>query len=253
MKSPRSLYHAAVSPVHRLDGRAKLGLLLGYTVALFLVGPGWGLAALAALLAAAVGASRVPLTRVLGLGAPAYLLLAVVVACNALAGPEGAVRGAFLAVRMALLLWASCLLCLTATSTELADALGRLMAPLRRVGVPVDDVALTLSLALRLIPEVAAELAAVRDAQRARGAAFDRGSLWVRARAWGALFPPVLVGLFRQGERLGGALEARCYGLRGPDGKPMRRTRLREGAFGWRQAAVLALGWVLCAVAVALP
>ncbi len=240
-------HRAALPAGLRLDARAKLGLLLGYSVALFLVGTWAGMAAAAGLLAAAMMACAVGPRQVVALGAPAYLLLAVVVACNALAGPEGLERGLFLALRMALLLWASCLLCLAATPTELTAALGSLLGPFGRFGVPVEDVALTLTLALRFIPEVGQELAQVRDAQRCRGAALDRGPLGVRARAWGALFAPVLLGLFRRGGRVAQALDARCYGLRRPGGGPQARTRLGARPFGWRDAAVLLVGWGLCA------
>lgn len=249
----RSLYFPADSSVHRLDARVKLGLLLGYSVALFAVGTWGGMAVAAGLLAAVAAASAVPPWRVASLGAPAYLLLAVVVACNALAGPEGLATGCFLALRMALLLWASCLLCLTATSTELMGALASLLAPFGRFGAPVEDVALTLSLALRFVPEVGLELAQVRDAQRCRGAAIGAGPLPARARAWAALFSPVLLGLFRRGSRLAQALDARCYGVEGPDGRPVRRTRLGARPLGWRQGALLLAGWGLCAAAALVP
>ena len=131
--------------------------------------------------------------------------------------------------------------------TPAAAALGSLLGPFGRFGVPVEDVALTLTLALRFIPEVGQELAQVRDAQRCRGAALDRGPLGVRARAWGALFAPVLLGLFRRGGRVAQALDARCYGLRRPGGGPQARTRLGARPFGWRDAAVLLVGWGLCA------
>lgn len=250
MRFSISTYIPGSSPLHRLDARVKVLLLLAYSVTLFLVTTWWGLLASFALLAAAWAVSGVPLRRVLGCGATAYALIGAIVALNALRGWEGALHGCFLASRILLLLWASYLVCFTSTSTDLSDALASLLGPLRRIGVPVDDVALTLSLALRFIPETSAEVDRVKRAQLSRCAPLGEGHPFRRMVAWGAVLAPVMAALFRRADRLALALDARCYGLQLPEasrGRSQRRTSLASRRWSASGAIVLALGCALCA------
>ena len=127
--------------------------------------------------------------------------------------PAGFARGCFFAARIVLLVTASLVVTYTTTSTQLTDALCAFMRPLRRLRVPVDDAAMVFSLALRFIPVTAEELARVRDAQWARGAAFAEGRpverAWARGRprsspcSWGCSVGPM---------RWPMAMDARCYG-----------------------------------------
>ncbi len=144
MDSMASLYVPGASVVHRLDARVKIGLLLAYSVGLLLVRTWAGLGLMATLFAVALAVSRLPLRRVFGMGLALYVLVGSVVALNGLRGPEGWAVGCFTGTRMLLLLWMSYILCLSSTSTQLNDALASLLGPLRRLGVPVDDVALAL-------------------------------------------------------------------------------------------------------------
>lgn len=228
--------------LERLDPRAKIVLLVGYSVAVIAASAPWGLAMLAALLAVAMAAGRVSVRSVLAMGAVPYVLVASIAVLNGVRGLDGLVAGLVVGARMLLLLWASCLMMRTSTSTQLQQGLAGLMAPLRRFGVPVDDAALTLSLALRLIPEVSASFRTVAGAQWSRCAALDAGGPMRRARAWGAVFAPVLARLFRRADGLGVALEARGYGLRQPDGRLCRRTELDALTWGARDTAWLVLG-----------
>ena len=256
-------YIARSSPVHQMDARVKVCLLAAWSVALLLARSwaGVGLAALA--LAAVLAASRLPAGRVLAAAAPVYAIAAFAVAFNALSGSgeapplatlapaaplppaaAGLSRGGHFGQRIELLAWGSLVVSCTSTSTELTDALRSLLAPLRVLRVPVDDVATTLSLAVRFIPLTAEELARVRDAQWSRGAALGEG-LGARLRAGAGMMAPLFVGLFRRADALARAMDARCYGAPGP------RTSLGARRLGAREWAALAAGLALC-VAVAL-
>ena len=278
-----SSYIPGTSPIHVCDARVKIVLLAIYSVTLFLVDTWAGLVLCGALFAAAAVSSRIPLRRFFALLVPVYVLAAFAVVFNgfafdvgqaapgaapplmgqepglfgslppvALVGsfglvPAGLARGCFFAVRIVLLVTASLVVTYTTTSTALTDALADFLRPLRRLRVPVDDIAMVFSLALRFIPVTAEEFGRVHDAQQARGASFSEGGLWERLRAWQTVLIPLFVGLFRRADALAVAMDARCYGA-----EP-HRTSLHDRRLAGRSLAVLAAGLALCiAVAVLL-
>lgn len=274
-----SSYIPGSSPIHACDARVKIVLLVAYSVTLFLVHTwvGLGLCALAFAVAAAV--SGIAPRRFFGLLAPVYVIAAFTVVFNGFsldvwqaaasgtpgglgevpAGvlasvppvpligsfglvPAGLARGCFFAVRIVLLVVASLVVTYTTTSTQMTDALAAFLRPLRRLHVPVDDVAMVFSLALRFIPVTAEEFGRVHDAQWARGAAFAEGSLWERLRAWQTVLIPLFVGLFRRADSLAIAMDSRCYGA--PD---TLRTSLAATRFTLRDLAILAVALIGCA------
>lgn len=274
MRFSMNTYIPKDSCVHACDARVKIVLLLAYSITLFFVETWAGLGLCAALFAAALAASRIAPARVFGLAAPVYVLVAFAILVNSftfdvsvaaqpvglgavsagvlanaapvsLAGnfafvPAGFARGCFYAVRILLLVFASFIVCFSTTSTAMTSALASFLAPLRRVRVPVDDIATVLSVALRFIPLTAEELMRVRDAQWARGARFDEGGLWQRLRAWQTVFIPVLVALFRRADRLAQAMESRCYGNNVP------HTTLHTSRISSACAFALAGGIAVC-------
>lgn len=236
------------SPVHRLDARVKIILLFVYSFALFFVDSWIGLCLFAALLVGALWASKLPVGNLLIVLFPVYLILLFTWAFNALtfdpgatylsngygvspslaagleavpavplAGPlylmpAGCLVGCFIVIRILLLALASLVVAYSTSSTRLAEAVTALIGPLRRFRVPTQDVGVVFALALRFIPLIGRETQAIRIAQLARGAHFDKGSLWSRLKAWGAVFAPLFIGLFRRAQRTGLAMDARCYG-----------------------------------------
>lgn len=269
-------YIPGPSLVHDSDARVKFILLLVLSVAAFCVTTWTGLALLAGVVVACIVAAHLPWRRLALLSVPLLVVLALVWVCNAfmfdvshpassgligasagfVAGwkpvaligsfgfsPEGCMYGLFYAVRILLILFASFVVTFTTTATQLTGAFTSLLAPLRVVKVPVDDIAMMLSIALRFIPITADEVTRVRNAQLLRGASFGSGSIWQRVTAWQTVFVPVIVGLFRRADALAEAMEARCYGA----GK---RSSLHETRFAPSQALVLACGVAFC-VAVA--
>ena len=207
-------YHAGTSIVHRADARVKIGLLLAYSIGIFLVRSWWGMGAFALVAVLAIAVARLPLKRVLVPLTPVIVMAAFAVLFAFAASPDwaGLSSGLFVAVRMIVLVAASFAVCFTTPSTDLLAAFAWFIGPLRRIRVPVDDIAFTLSLALRFIPVIAEEFQQVRLAQRARGAKLDSLSFWRRLVVWGAAFSAVFVGLFRHADALATAMDARCYG-----------------------------------------
>ncbi len=135
----------------------------------------------------------------------------------------GMARGAFYALRIFALVLASLVVTYTTTSTALTNAFRDFLSPLGYIRLPVDDIAMVFSIALRFIPVTFEEFWRIRDAQWARCAPFDTGSLFERMRTWSAVFIPLFVRLFRRADALAQAMDARCYGM--PE---VRRTSLVE-------------------------
>ncbi len=243
------------SPVHSLDARTKIGLIMLFTLGLFLVEGFAGLGAFAAAVAAVVWASRVP-PRIAFRGVRALgVLLLFTLLAHALrwepatvtilrlgpvgVDPEGLRTGVFFAIRIVLLMVGTSLLTLTTTPVQLTDALESLMRPASVIGLPSGEVAMMLTIALRFIPTTAQEAERVMIAQAARGARFDEGGLVTRARAYVPVLVPLFVNLFRRAEELATAMDSRCY--RGGRG----RTRLYSPRMTYRDWMVLVLCGVL--------
>ena len=239
-----------------IDARVKLVVLFAAIVSVFAASPAV-LAAWAAVLAAIVCADGIGMGRLLRSLRPALFLLVFIVLANlvscdgsadiALAGPVGlsAAGGAraFVAVaRIALMVSLSLVVTASTSPTDIADACVRLARPLGRLGVPVDDIGLVLSLALRFVPIVSEEVARVRMAQRARGAVFDEGPVANRIRVWGSVLAPVIVGLFRRADAIGLAMDVRCYAV-------AARTAPSPRPLGRRDVAALAAGLAMAALA----
>jgi len=245
------------SPVHRLEPRIKLALVACYTIVLFSPS-GWsGLGLATALAVCALLLSRVPLHFALRGLRPVALLLLLTVLMNGLrwnpadgilflgsvgVSRSGLLNGLYFAVRIILLVTGTSLLTLTTSPVALTDAISRLLVPLRPLGVPVDDVAMMFSIALRFIPTTAEEAEKIVVAQAARGARFDEGGVVRRARAWVPVLIPLFVNLFRRADRLAVAMESRCYTGEG-------RTRLHASRIRLSDWAVLILGVAFAAYA----
>ena len=207
-------YCAGDTPVHRCDARVKLLVLLAYSIAIFWADTVLAVAGFAVVAMCAAAIARIPSRRLLASLAPvAFLaLFAFAFAFAGSPGEEGFARGFVIAVRMLALVAASLIVCFTTASMALLRAFAWFIAPLRRLRVPVDDIALTLSLAIRFIPAIAEEVRVVRMAQVVRGADLPQRGLMRRFALWGATFSAVFVGLFRHADALAGAMDSRCYG-----------------------------------------
>ncbi len=281
MSASNVTYSRTGAPPSKLDSRVKIVLLAAYSVAVFLIESWVGMALCVLALACALVAGRVkpralaaPLVPVGVLacmtilfgalraasspaGAPVPLLpwyqLFPDAAAEAalICGPvvlslSGALTGLFLATRIVALALASFAVCFTTPSTELVFGFSSLLSPLRALHVPVDDIATVLSLALRFIPQMADDFQDIRTCQIARGAPLDVGGAFERIRAYGAVFAPFFVRLYRHADAVAVAMAARCYGA-------AKRTALPQATSKGLSVAVLVCGLAaLAALAVAL-
>ncbi len=239
-------YYPADSILHRLDPRVKFIGTIVYIVSLF-VFDSWGYLLGAAFLTAAILLSRVPFSfMVRGLKAIVVLLI-ITMAFNVLLTPgevlwqfgilrvteEGLILAGKMGVRLIFLILGASLMTLTTTPTKLTDALESLMGPLKKIRVPVHEIAMMMSIALRFIPILLEETDKIMKAQMARGADFESGNLIKKVKSMVPLLVPLFVSAFRRANDLALAMEARCY--HGGDGRtqmnPLRYRRRDVLAF----------------------
>lgn len=224
-------YYPVDSVLHRMDPRTKLFGTLVYIVTLFIADTVWAYAAAALFLAAAILLSKVPVKfMVRGLKSIVFLLL-ISVSFNLFLTPgtpifkigflqmtwEGLEFAVFMAIRLIFLVLGSTILTLTTTPNQLTDGLEKSLGFLSRVGVPVHEVSMMMSIALRFIPILIEETDKIMKAQMARGADFESGNLIQKAKAMVPLLVPLFISAFRRATDLAMAMEARCY--RGGEGR----------------------------------
>ena len=234
-------YYPTDSVLHRLDPRTKLLGTLVYIVTLFLADSLFGYAAAALFLVLAIKLSNVPVKfMVRGLKAIVFLLL-ISVSFNLFLTPgtpifkigflqmtwEGLELATFMAVRLIFLVMGSTILTLTTTPNQLTDGLEKSLGFLNRVGVPVHEVSMMMSIALRFIPILVEETDKIMKAQMARGADFESGNLIQKAKAMVPLLVPLFISAFRRATDLAMAMEARCY--RGGEGRTKMKPLHYEG------------------------
>lgn len=259
-------YYPTKSVVHRMDARAKIIFVLAYIVLLFLVPTvdgslknGISLGAYTVRVAATyfviflfllavILCSKVPPIKVLkSIKAVLFLVLFTAVIMLFFYGGqathvyfksgiisvslEGIISALTMAIRLFLLVLGPSLLTLTTTPVELTDGIERLLKPLNYIKVPVHDIALIMSIALRLIPTLIEETDKIKNAQKARCADFDSGNVFKRAKALIPVLVPLLVSSFRRADELAYAMDSRCY--RGAKG----RTRMKVMKLSFRDFA----------------
>ena len=241
-------YYPADSVVHRLDPRTKLFGTLVFIVSLFISTNIWGYVLASIALAAVIRLTKVPFSfMVRGLKAIMVLLLISVSFNLFLASGEVLVKvwifritreglrlAGFMAARLVYLVLGSTIMTLTTTPNELTDGLEKSMGFLGRVGVPVHEISMMMSIALRFIPILVEETDKIMKAQMARGADFESGNLIQRVKAMVPLLVPLFISAFRRATDLAMAMEARCY--RGGAGrtkmKPLHYAHRDRAAYG---------------------
>ena len=254
-------YFPADTVVHRLDPRTKLLAVILYIVALFNARGVVTYAIMAAVLAASVLLSHVPfksLTRGLK---PVYIIVAFTAVMNLFftAGTpvadvwllrhvtvEGIVSAVQMILRIVLLIMGTFLMTYTTSPIALTDGLESLLSPLKKLRLPIHELAMMMSIALRFIPTLIEETDKIMSAQRARGADFESGNLLQRAKALIPLLVPLFVSAFRRADELATAMECRCY--HGGEG----RTKLHVLRYETRDYLTLAFYAALCAAMIAL-
>ncbi len=239
----------ADSLIHRLDPRMKLVLTLTLIVIIFFCKSFFALGLMAVFTVVCVLLSRVPVGMVLKSLKGIALILVFTAALNVFytqGGEEyfrfwkivitekGVNTAVFTAVRIICLVTISSLLTYTTTPTMLTDALERLLSPLKVFKIQVHTLAMMMTLALRFIPTLIEEIERIMNAQKARGADLETGSVIERAKALVPVFVPLMVSSFRRAYELAFAMTCRCY--TGGEG----RTRLKKMKLALRDFLCLA-------------
>lgn len=218
-------YFPGNSLAHRLDPRTKILLTVLYIVALFCAESfvSYGLVAL--LLFAGVKISGVaPKALVRGLK-PILFIICFTAVLNLFYTPgeilasfwifkitkEGIFTAFFMVLRITMLIMGTFLLTYTTSPIALTDGLESLLNPLKKLKVPVHELAMIMSIALRMIPTLIEETDKIMSAQRARGADFESGNLFQRAKALVPILVPLFISAFRRADELAVAMECRCY------------------------------------------
>lgn len=245
-------YYPADSPLHRADARAKIVTAILYIVAVFLCKNALCFAVLALSAVLLVTLSRIPLRLILSTLRPLILIITLTSVINifftkgeTLLTPEawklhiyaeGLWTALFMVLRITVLLVASgVFLTFTTTPIALTDALESLMLPLAKLHLPVHDLAMITTIALRFIPTLSEETEKIMNAQKARGADFSSGGLIRRAKALLPIFIPLLSSAFKRADELANAMDCRCY--HGGEG----RTRLNVPKFRIGDAVMILL------------
>lgn len=224
-------YYQTESIIHRLDPRVKLAGTLTFIVSLFLFQNYFGYLVAAVFLALVIVLSHVPFKFMIrGMKAIAFLLV-ITVGFNLFLTPgeplvtfwkltitqEGLKTAFNMALRLVMLIIGSSIMTLTTTPNNLTDGMEKSMKFLKIFHVPVHEVAMMMSIALRFIPILLEETDKIMKAQIARGADFESGNLVKKAKALVPLLVPLFISAFRRANDLAMAMEARCY--RGGEGR----------------------------------
>ncbi len=254
-------YYPAKSRLHRLDPRVKIMSTLLYLVSLFLFSSISGYLVATVFLFSVIRISKVPFRYIVKGLRPVLMLLMITVLFQLFLNREGDVlfhawiltitseglkMAVYMAIRLVYLIIGSSLMTFTTTPNELTDGLEALLSPLKKLHVPVHEVSMMMSIALRFIPILLEETDKIMKAQQARGADFESGSLIQRAKAMVPILVPLFVSAFRRANDLAMAMEARCY--RGGEGrtkmKPLHYRRQDYEAYVTVVVYVVGVVWI---------
>lgn len=247
-------YFPGNTVIHRMDPRAKLLFTILYIVALFLAKRLIAYLILIAILVICVAVSKIKPAALFRGMKPVLFLIIITGLLNLFytsgdpiwqwwifkITAEGIWAAIYMILRIGMLIICTFLLTYTTSPIMLTDGLENLLNPLKKIKVPVHELAMMMSIALRFIPTLIEETDKIMSAQRARGADFDTGNLFQKAKALVPLLVPLFVSSFRRADELAVAMECRCY--HGGEG----RTRLRQLHYTGFDVFALIFGVVMC-------
>ncbi len=243
-------YFPGNTVVHRLDPRTKLLLVIVYIVALFLAKWFISYGLMLAFLIVAIAISRIRLKALLKGLKPLLIIIIFTAVINLFYSSgevlvkfwifritkEGIINAFFLVLRIMMLVMGTFLLTYTTSPIALTDGLESLLSPLKKIRFPVHELAMMMSIALRFIPTLIEETDKIISAQKARGADFETGNIFRRAKALIPILVPLFVSAFRRADELATAMECRCY--HGGEG----RTKLKQLRYALRDLITLLIG-----------
>ena len=248
-------YFPGTSVIHRLDPRTKLLGVILYIVALFLAKSWISYGVVLAFLILAVSVSKIPPKSIVSGMKPLVVILIFTGVLNLFYSDggvvlvkiwkltitsEGLTRAIFMTSRILMLISGTFLLTYTTSPIALTDGLESLLGPLKKLHVPVHELSMMMCIALRFIPTLIEETDKIMNAQKARGADFENGSIIDRAKALIPVLVPLFISAFRRADELATAMECRCY--QGGEGRTKMKL-LRYGrndfyAFGGLSALI---------------
>ena len=252
-------YYPANSKLHRLDPRVKIVCTILFLISLFCFQNIWGYVVATVFLASMIRVSNVPFKFIVKGLRPVLMLLMITVLLNLFLTKTGTVIfeawilritdeglriAGFMTVRLIYLILGSSLMTFTTTPNALTDGIEKLLWPLRKIKVPVHEIAMMMSIALRFIPILLEETDKIMKAQIARGADLESGNIIQKAKAMIPILVPLFVSAFRRATDLAMAMEARCY--RGGEG----RTKMKPLVYQKKDYIAYAIMIVYLVVAV---
>ena len=254
-------YFPGDTVAHRLDARTKILLVMLYIIALFCAKSFTAYALLAAVLAVCIRVSRVGLRSLVRGLKPVLFIIVFTALLNLFFTPgeryvlewgflrvsdTGLRNAVFMVLRIMLLIMGTFLMTYTTSPISLTDGLERLLNWMKRLHVPVHELAMMMSIALRFIPTLIEETDKIMSAQKARGADFESGGLIQKAKALIPILVPLFISAFRRADELATAMECRCY--HGGEG----RTKLRVLRYEARDYVALTAGAVILAAVIVM-
>ena len=224
-------YYPGTTIIHKLDPRVKIIATLVFIVMIFVIKSFEGFAFAAIVLAAVIAVSRVPIGFIMKGLKPVFIIILLTFVLNLFMYDgtilwqwkvfkitnEGLERALFMAARLLLLIIGSSLLTFTTRPISLTDGIEYLLGPARKLGVPAHELAMMMTIALRFIPTLLDETDKIMKAQQARGADFETGSIFRRAKNMMPILVPLFINAFKIAGDMAMAMEARCY--RGGEGR----------------------------------
>ena len=252
-------YFPGNSVVHRLDPRTKLLFLIVYIIALFTAGNWVSYGVIFLFLAMVIYVSAIPLKSIVRGLKPLVVILVFTGVLNNFftAGEdvlvsflgitiywEGIIRAFFMVFRILMLITGTFLLTYTTSPISLTDGLESLLAPLKKIRIPVHELSMMMCIALRFIPTLIEETDKIMSAQKARGADFENGKLMDRVKALVPILVPLFISAFRRADELATAMECRCY--QGGEGRTkMKLLRYKHWDFSAFGVAALLMAAVI--------
>ena len=253
-------YFPGDSVFHRMDPRTKLILVILYIVALFQATNFLSYAVMALVTVTVIKISQVPPKALVRGLKPIVIIIVLTAVLNMFYTDghvifqiwklkltvEGIIKAFFMVIRIVMLICGTFLLTYTTAPVALTDGLELLLNPLKKLHVPVHEMSMMMSMALRFIPTLIEETDKIISAQKARGADFETGNLIQRAKALLPILVPLFVSAFRRADELAIAMESRCY--HGGEG----RTRMKQLRYQRLDYIALLLGALMVAGMIAM-
>lgn len=245
-------YFPGNSVVHRLDPRTKIIGTLVLISSIFLAENYQAYSILAVFTSLLILLAQIPLIMILRSLKPLWIIIILTFGIHIFTTPgtimyafgplsvtqEGLRQGFLMSFRLVFLIMSSSLLTFTTSPVVLTDGIERLLKPFKKIGMPVHELAMMMTIALRFIPTLLEETDRIMKAQTARGANFTSGNLLRRAQNMIPLLVPLFISAFRRADDLATAMESRCY--RGGDHRT-RMKQLKITSLDWAAYSILVL------------